>query len=161
MERKNEQMARTTVRRNVGKTGRGAGTKSRSKANVYNAKKNPRVASPLREILAQMTGKRPPAFLKGHYTTETLSEGDTERLQNWAIRNVRPSWLTGIGLMDAADSQVHEAIMNGNIPPAPGETAVISVHWLLIRARLRHDLLLHELAAATEREAREGICQQQ
>ena len=73
---------------------------------------------PIREVLKAMTGKEPPEFVKG-YRFKDLSEEQTMALQDWCATNVRPSWLTGIGLMDAAESQVMEAVCNGNIPEEP------------------------------------------
>ena len=61
---------------------------------------------PIREVLQAMTG----------YSFKDLSEEQIMELQDWCASHVRPSWLTGIGLMGAAESQVMEAVSNGNIP---------------------------------------------
>ncbi len=76
--------------------------------------------SPLREVLKAMTGKAPPKYVKGYSSTE-LTEQEQSMLQDWAVNHVRPAWLTGIGLIEAADQQVAEAVSNGNIPPNPKE----------------------------------------
>jgi hypothetical protein len=69
-----------------------------------------------------MTGENPPSFVKG-YNFENLSDIEILALQDWAATNVRPYWLTGIGLLDAAEKQVQEAVDNGNIP-SPEKTKV-------------------------------------
>lgn len=70
---------------------------------------------PIREVLWAMTGSRPPPFVKG-YSFKGLSDAQVQELQDWCASHVKPSWLTGIGLMDAAENQVAEAVSNGNIP---------------------------------------------
>lgn len=74
-----------------------------------------RPKNPIRAVLKAMTGVRPPSFVKG-YSFRDLDDKQAEELQNWCAANVRPKWLTGIGLMEAAESQVDEAVVNGNIP---------------------------------------------
>lgn len=71
---------------------------------------------PLRDVLKAMTGHEPPDFVRG-YDTQGLSDAQQQALQDWASMHVRPSWLTGIGLLDAAETQVQEAVWNANIPP--------------------------------------------
>lgn len=71
--------------------------------------------NPIRDVLEQMTGVAPPDFVRG-YDFSGLTDEQTQQLQNWCSDNVRPRWLTGIGLMEAAESQVAEAVNNGNIP---------------------------------------------
>lgn len=73
---------------------------------------------PIREVLEAMTVATPPDFVRG-YSFKDLTEEQTMLLQDWCASHVRPSWLTGIGLMDAAESQVMEAVNNGNIPEEP------------------------------------------
>jgi hypothetical protein len=63
-----------------------------------------------------MTGKRPPKFVK-NYNFDNLTDMQRDELQDWAVNNVRPFWITGIGLIEAAEKQVKEAVDNGNIPP--------------------------------------------
>ena len=62
-----------------------------------------------------MTGVSPPEFVQG-YVFQGLSDEQMQELQDWCALHVKPVWLTGIGLMDAAESQVAEAVSNGNIP---------------------------------------------
>lgn len=71
---------------------------------------------PIREVLQVMTGQEPPPFVRG-YSFKGLSDEQTQVLQDWCATHVRPSWCTGIGLMDAAENQVAEAVSNANIPP--------------------------------------------
>lgn len=72
--------------------------------------------NPIRKVLRAMTGKKPPEFVKG-YNYDNLTDMQHQELQDWASTNVRPNWLTGIGLVEAAERQVKEAVDNGNIPP--------------------------------------------
>jgi len=72
--------------------------------------------NPIRKVLRAMTGKRPPSYVKG-YNFSNLTDKQTDELQDWAVNNVRPFWLTGIGLIEAAEKQVKEAVDNANIPP--------------------------------------------
>ena len=71
---------------------------------------------PIREVLQAMTGKEPPSFVRG-YDYKGLTDEQVQELQDWCCVNVKPEWLTGIGLMDAAENQVAEAVSNGNIAP--------------------------------------------
>lgn len=71
---------------------------------------------PLRDVLRAATGKAPPRFVRG-YSTRGLTDEQNDRLQDWAATHARPGWLTGIGLIEAAEAQVAEAVANGNIPP--------------------------------------------
>ena len=70
---------------------------------------------PIREVLRTMTGVEPPEFVRG-YDFDNLTDEQHDELQSWCSEHVKPSWLTGIGLMDAAETQVCEAVGNGNIP---------------------------------------------
>lgn len=72
--------------------------------------------NPIRKVLRAMTGKKPPKFVKG-YNYNNLTDMQHQELQDWAATNVRPNWLTGIGLIEAAERQVKEAVDNSNIPP--------------------------------------------
>lgn len=71
---------------------------------------------PLWDVLRALTGKRPPPFVKG-YTTKGLSDDEIMKLQDWCATNCIPFWGTGIGLLEAAEQMVREAVNNGNIPP--------------------------------------------
>jgi hypothetical protein len=75
---------------------------------------------PLREVLLAMTGQEPPAFVKG-YSTVNLTDAQRDELQDWCSVMAKPFWLTGIGLIDAAEAQIQEAVNNGNIPPPPND----------------------------------------
>lgn len=77
--------------------------------------------NPIRDVLRAMTGKPPPPFVKG-YTCYDLTDREWDELHSWAVRNCKPSYLTGIGLIEAAQHQVDEAVGNGNIP-APKDTS--------------------------------------
>lgn len=84
--------------------------------------------NPLSDVLRAMTGKEPPGYTRGHYYTSQLSDEDSERLQHWCSDNANPYWTTGIGLMDAVDAIIGEAVGNGNIcgpgpGPSPGDGA--------------------------------------
>ncbi len=81
-----------------------------------------RPAHPIRDVLVAMTGKTPPVFVKG-YSVYNLTDEQWEELQDWAVNTCRPSWLTGIGLLEAAEHQVQEAVSNGNIPREAGLNA--------------------------------------
>ena len=70
---------------------------------------------PIRDVLRSMTGKEPPNFVRG-YSFDGLTDKETMDLQDWASNSVPLGWLTGIGLLEAAESQVGEAVSNGNIP---------------------------------------------
>ncbi len=72
-------------------------------------------AHPLYEVLLYMVRHPPPEFTKGKMFISELTEEENTRLQDWCSRHVKPEWLTGIGVMDAADSQIREAVANGNI----------------------------------------------
>jgi len=148
-------MARSTTGRKPRKVGKKATTKLRTAANVRNAKKNPRVASPLREVLAHMTGKNPPRFVRG-YSLDELSDEEYEQLHTWAVKNVRPRWLTGCGLLEAAEDQVQDAVSNGNILPSPDSLSgrVEAAQRVLRRLRQRYDAALLDLAVAVEGQAR-------
>ncbi len=71
---------------------------------------------PLREVLQAMVGKEPPAFVRG-YDTSGYSDEEQQALQAWCCSNARPHWLTGIGIIEAAETQIAEAVANGNILP--------------------------------------------
>jgi|SRR6478609_616191 len=75
---------------------------------------------PFRDVLKAMTGKEPPAFVKG-YGSRDLTDQQQMELQDWCSSNAEPFWLTGIGLWEAAEQQVKEAVSNGNIPRDPEE----------------------------------------
>lgn len=73
---------------------------------------------PFRDILQAVTGVKPPKFVRG-YSTRGYTDAEKDELQSWASDNVKPSWATGIGLIEAAENMVEEAEINGNIPHDP------------------------------------------
>lgn len=70
-----------------------------------------RITDPLRAVLKAMTGVEPPACVRG-YNFDNLTDDQLVSVQDWCVDNVRPSWCTGIGLMDVAERQVKEACGN-------------------------------------------------
>jgi hypothetical protein len=75
---------------------------------------------PIREALLWLCGKQPPKFIQG-YDLNELTDSQKEELQDWAIQCVDKTkihWATGIGMLDAAEAIVEEAVSNGNIPAA-------------------------------------------
>lgn len=73
--------------------------------------------NPIRAALQAIVGKAPPKWLKGYSTTFGTDAERTE-LQDWVNSCARPFWSTGIGILEAADHIVREAVANANIPPA-------------------------------------------
>ena len=59
---------------------------------------------PIREVLRAMTGCAPPRFVRG-YSLDRLSDDETGKLQDWAVAHRKPRWLTGIGLLEAAEQR--------------------------------------------------------
>lgn len=146
-------MARTTTRDNAIVPIKKRTTR---KANVRHAKKDSRAASPLREVLAHMTGKKPPKFVRG-YTLEDLTEDECWMLQRWAVNNVKPSWLTGIGLLEAAEQQVMEAVSNGNIEPPKESSRAAAIRRTLERLRQRQFEALDMLEKCVVKEALDKV----
>lgn len=69
-----------------------------------------RVAStPYREALRILTGCQPPAFIRHHWP----DGADADKAQDWAASHV-PDWLTGYGVLEAAESMVAASLENGN-----------------------------------------------
>jgi len=82
------------------------------------------IKDPCGDAIATMVGKRPPLKLlpRGTYSTSELHETQGLELQFWICkqlgkRAVPMHWSTGIGIMDAADAIVQEAVNNANIAP--------------------------------------------
>lgn len=71
---------------------------------------------PIRGALRAITGRTPPKWLKG-YSTNFGTDAQRIALQDWVNEKPRPFWSTGIGILDAADTLVDEAVANANIPP--------------------------------------------
>lgn len=74
---------------------------------------------PLWDVLFMTTGKDPPDYVRGCYSSKELPEDKQETLLDWCATYAQPFWLTGVGLLEAVDRQVEEAVSNGNIPPKP------------------------------------------
>jgi hypothetical protein len=73
------------------------------------------IKNPLFEALRAITGEKPPEFVRGKFATTDLNDRENDKLQEWCLNNARPHWSTGIGIMEAADTIVIEAIGNCNI----------------------------------------------
>lgn len=77
------------------------------------------VEHPLREALkVLMGGKEPPKYVQG-YDYSNLTDDQHTHLQDWVNMNLPGTiaWSTGIGVIDAAEHIVEEAVGNANIPP--------------------------------------------
>ena len=74
--------------------------------------------NPLREVLKALTGVEPPVQVSGY----KFKLEDSDVIQAWAVQHVKPNYLTGIGLMEAAEALVESAVSNGNIPRPPQPT---------------------------------------
>ena len=96
------------------------------------------VKNPLTEALFAITGRNPPTYTRGIYASEELGDRVLE-LQDWCCLNARPSWSTGIAILEAADAIVKEAVSNGNIaqPCRPNRT-----HWAIFGARVEEVAVL-------------------
>ncbi len=67
-----------------------------------------------REALQLLVDEPVPEWARMH--AERIGDGTAAiQLQDWVCPRVRPSWATGLGAIEAAESMVHEAISNGNI----------------------------------------------
>ena len=74
---------------------------------------------PIREVLEMIVGKPPPPLIQG-YTLRNLTDGQYHALQAWVVNSLSITklyWSTGIGILEAAENIVAEAVANGNIPP--------------------------------------------
>lgn len=91
---------------------------------------HPEVSAPYRDLIAHMLKRRAPPLSmvpRGTYTSDDLTEKQSEDLQWWIVKHLCPLrcpglyWSTGIGLIEAMDTMVEEAISNGNIMPRPAK----------------------------------------
>jgi hypothetical protein len=73
--------------------------------------------APLREALYALTLAEPPEFITNQWWLGELLQSEVEALQQWCVNHARPSWATGISIMEAADRLVQEALDNGNLVP--------------------------------------------
>ncbi len=74
---------------------------------------------PIREVLQRIVGAVPPDFVQG-YDYNNLTDTQYESLQSWVLDSLSDSplyWSTGIGILEAAQNIVEEAVINANIPP--------------------------------------------
>lgn len=83
----------------------------------------PDIENPFREALEALVGQEPPAYVVG-YSLNDIPPTDRLALQDWCSVHGRPAWVTGIGVIEAAELLVLSAIENGNIPR---RTAIVPV----------------------------------
>ena len=74
-----------------------------------------RIESPLAEALQAITGKKPPAYTRGAFSSSDLLDENVTDLQDWCSIHACPAWSTGLGVLEAAEAIVQEAVDNGNI----------------------------------------------
>lgn len=74
-----------------------------------------RIKNPLTEALQAITGKKPPSYTHGAFSSSDLLDENVTDLQDWCSVNARPSWSTGLGVLEAAEAIVQEAVDNGSI----------------------------------------------
>lgn len=79
-----------------------------------------RVSNPLTEALSAITGEVPPAYTHGAFSVADLTEAEMLTLQDWCCIHARPEWATGIGVLEAAELIVREAVDNANIAGREG-----------------------------------------
>lgn len=77
---------------------------------------------PIRDVLKRIIGKAPPQYVRG-YDYSNFTDGQHSDLQDWVSLNLPVSleWSTAIGVIDAAQTIVEEAVSNGNIPASDSE----------------------------------------
>lgn len=80
--------------------------------------------NPIRIVLRRIMGKAPPKYVQG-YDYSNLTDVQHTRLQEWVGMNLPDSifWSTAIGVIDAAENIVAEAVGNANIPAKDDENA--------------------------------------
>lgn len=82
------------------------------------------IQNPLRDALESITGRRAPFKLVPRGSFSSSDPGvDADGLQSWVIQALPDivGWSTGVGIIEAADTIVREAVLNGNIAPNPKE----------------------------------------
>lgn len=77
--------------------------------------------APLREALYALTLSEPPDFITSQWWLGELLQSQVEELQAWCVNHARPSWATGLSIMEAAERLVQEALDNGNLVPRKQE----------------------------------------
>jgi hypothetical protein len=78
-----------------------------------------RVMDPLRAVLRLLCGGvEPPEYVRG-YDYGNLTDDQHQALQDWVNCNLAPEidWSTGIGVIEASEQIVAEAVANANIAP--------------------------------------------
>lgn len=78
-----------------------------------------RPKDPIRQVLRRLVGKAPPKFVRG-YNYGNLTDVQHAQLQDWVSINISDTvlyWSTAIGIIEAAENIVGEAVANANIPP--------------------------------------------
>jgi hypothetical protein len=78
--------------------------------------KKPQPKAPIIEALEALTGKPVPEHLVQGCTYDLRPLGDSvDALQNWCADNAPRPWMTGLGIIEAAELLVAGAIENGNL----------------------------------------------
>ncbi len=76
------------------------------------------IKSPFYEALDSITMSTPPDFTKEIFSSMELNDSNFDRLQEWCVNAIGIHWGTGIGVIEAVDMIVDEALSNGNIVDA-------------------------------------------
>lgn len=74
---------------------------------------------PFRDALQVICGKEPPPYVRG-YSVRDMTDAEYGMLTSWVLNdglNRAIDWTTGIGVIEAAEHIVKEAVSNANIPP--------------------------------------------
>ena len=64
-----------------------------------------------RQAIASIVGVKPPEFI----TWPSRYDGDILDMQDWCSENASHNWMTGIGIIEAAESIVWTSVNNCNI----------------------------------------------
>jgi len=82
-----------------------------------------KVKDPIRRVLKLLCGGNdPPTFIQG-YDYSNLTDEQHTQLQDWVGMNISKDihWSTAIGIIEASEQIVAEAVANANIPPKETE----------------------------------------
>lgn len=74
---------------------------------------------PIRQVFKRLVGAEPPTLVRG-YDTRSLTDKQSTELTTWVLNTLSSTdlyWSTGIGIIEAAENIVAEAVENANIPP--------------------------------------------
>ncbi|WP_417744764.1 hypothetical protein [Rosistilla oblonga] len=74
-----------------------------------------KVDNPLSEAIEAIVGEAPPVDLTGCYSLREIEDDAFIDLQNWASDHAKPTWATGLGVLEAAAWIVEQAVDNCNI----------------------------------------------